>query len=307
MALLLFEQILSLFLIMLLGFIIVKTGHLKSTDSKVLTVLSVYVILPAVIIKSFQIDLTPDIRDGFLLATAAAVIIMFILLGLAEICGRIWHMNEVEKGSLIYSNCANLIIPLVVAVLGEEWIIFSNAFLCVQLVFTWTHGKSLIGGDKGFAWKKILTNINLIAIFIGFVMMLGRIRLPHVVLATMDSISALLGPLAMLTMGMLLGGIDLKSVFTNKRIYLITLLRLVVFPLALLLAIKIFPFEALVADGRTILYISFLAAITPSAAAVTQLSQLYDKDAEYSSAINVVTTVFCVLTMPLLTELYMML
>ena len=216
-------------------------------------------------------------------------------------------MNEVEKGSLIYSNCANLIIPLVIAILGEEWVIFSNAFLCVQLVFTWTHGKSLIGGDKGFAWKKILTNINLIAIFIGLVMMLCRIRLPHVVLATMDSISALLGPLAMLTMGMLLGGIDLKSVFTNKRIYLITLLRLVVFPLVLLLAIKIFPFESLVADGRTILYISFLAAITPSAAAVTQLSQLYDKDAEYSSAINVVTTVFCVLTMPLLTELYMML
>ena len=65
MALLLFEQIMSLFLILLLGFIIVKTGHLKNTDSKVLTVLSVYVILPVVIIKSFQIDLTPDIRDGF--------------------------------------------------------------------------------------------------------------------------------------------------------------------------------------------------------------------------------------------------
>lgn len=305
MALLLFEQIMSLFLILLLGFIIVKTGHLKSTDSKVLTVLSVYVILPVVIIRSFQIDLTPDIRDGFLLATAAAIAIMFILLGLTELCARIWPMNVVEKGSLIYSNCANLIIPLVIAVLGEEWVVFSSAFLCVQLVFTWTHGKSMIGGDKGFAWKKILTNINMIAIFVGLAMMLCRIRLPLLVITTMDSVSALLGPLAMLTIGMLLGGMDLKAVFTNKRIYVITLLRLVVFPLILLVLLKIFPLETLVKDGKTILYISFLAAITPSAAAVTQLSQLYDKDAEYSSAINVVTTVFCVLTMPLLTELYM--
>ncbi|MBO5554225.1 MAG: AEC family transporter [Solobacterium sp.] len=305
MALLLFEQIMSLFLILLLGFIIVKTGHLKSTDSKVLTVLSIYVILPVVIIKSFQIDLTPDIRDGFLLATAAAIAIMFVLLGLTELCAKIWPMNVVEKGSLIYSNCANLIIPLVIAVLGEEWVVFSSAFLCVQLVFTWTHGKSMIGGDTGFAWKKILTNINMIAIFVGLVMMLCRIRLPHLVITTMDSVSALLGPLAMLTIGMLLGGMDLKAVFTNKRIYVITLLRLVVFPLILLVLLKVFPLETLVKDGKTILYISFLAAITPSAAAVTQLSQLYDKDAEYSSAINVVTTVFCVLTMPLLTELYM--
>ena len=159
MALLLFEQIMSLFLILLLGFIIVKTGHLKSTDSKVLTVLSVYVILPVVIIKFFQIDLTPDIRDGFLLATAAAIAIMFILLGLTELCAKIWLMNVVERGSLIYSNCANLIIPLVIAVLGEEWVVFSSAFLCVQLVFTWTHGKSMIGGDKGFAWKRWLLRI----------------------------------------------------------------------------------------------------------------------------------------------------
>jgi predicted permease len=163
----------------------------------------------------------------------------------------------------------------------------------------------MIGGDKGFAWKKILTNINMIAIFIGLAMMLCRIRLPHLVITTMDCVSALLGPLAMLTIGMLLGGMDLKAVFTNKRIYVITLLRLVVFPLILLVLLKIFPLETLVKDGKTILYISFLAAITPSAAAVTQLLQLYDKDAEYSSAINVVTTVFCVLTMPLLTELYM--
>ena len=305
MALLLFEQIMSLFLILLLGFIIVKTGHLKSSDSKVLTVLSVYVILPIVIIKSFQIDLTPDIRDGFLLAVAAAVVIMLVLMGLSEICGRIWHMDVIEKGSLIYSNCANLIIPLVTALLGEQWVIFSSAFLCVQLVFTWTHGKSLIGGDRGFAWKKILLNINMIAIFAGLVMMALQIHLPKVILDTMDSVSPLLGPLAMLTMGMLLAGIDLKEAFTNRRIYLVSFLRLVIFPLILLVLLKIFPFESLVQDGRTVLYISYLAAITPAAAAVTQLTQLYDKDAEYASAINVVSTILCIFTMPVMTALYM--
>ncbi len=305
MSILLLKQIISLFLIMMLGFAIVKKGLLQSKDSKVLTVLSVYIILPCVIIKSFQIDLTPEIRNGILLAFTAAILIMFLFLGLTEIAGKLLHLNEVEKGSLIYSNCANLIIPLVTSVLGDEWVLYTSGFICVQMVFTWTHGKALIGGDTGFDWKKILLNINMIAILIGILLMVTGIRLPDTVLNAMDSVSATLGPLSMMLIGMLLADIDLKQLFRNRRIYLISFLRLFVFPLIVLVIIKILPLASLVQYGRTILFISYLAAMTPSAAMIIQLAQLYDKDAEYASAINVVTTLLCILSMPLMTELYM--
>ena len=61
-----------------------------------------------------------------------------------------------------------------------------------------------------------------------------------------------------------------------------------------------------VPDSRSILLVTLLAAITPTAATITQMAQLYDQDAAYASAINVMTTVVCVVTMPLMVMLYMM-
>ena len=61
-----------------------------------------------------------------------------------------------------------------------------------------------------------------------------------------------------------------------------------------------------VPDSRSILLVTLLAAITPTASTIPQMAQLYDQDAAYASAINVMTTVVCVVTMPLMVMLYMM-
>lgn len=57
-------------------------------------------------------------------------------------------------------------------------------------------------------------------------------------------------------------------------------------------------------NGKTILFISLLGAITPVSASVTQLAQVYKKNAEYAGVINVVTTFISIITMPLLAALY---
>ena len=63
---------------------------------------------------------------------------------------------------------------------------------------------------------------------------------------------------------------------------------------------------ALVPEGRTILLVTLLAICTPSASTLTQMAQVYGKDADYASAINVVTTLLCIVTMPLMVALYQM-
>ena len=50
-----------------------------------------------------------------------------------NLLGHALHLDAVEKASMIYSNAGNLIIPIVTAVLGKEWVIYSSAFLSVQL------------------------------------------------------------------------------------------------------------------------------------------------------------------------------
>lgn len=95
-----------------------------------------------------------------------------------------------------------------------------------------------------------------------------------------------------------------KSNFANKRVYFISALRMLVIPLIALFLIKISHLATLSADAQKIMLIVFLAVITPSASTVTQMCQVYGNDAHYASAINVVTTLCAIVTMPFMVLLF---
>ena len=76
-SILLMEQIIELFIMILMGFIIVKTGIVKDEDSKVLSKIVLYLIIPCVIINAFQVDYTSKTVRGLLIAFAASVILQF--------------------------------------------------------------------------------------------------------------------------------------------------------------------------------------------------------------------------------------
>lgn len=303
-AVLLAGQILQLFIIMFLGYAVVKTGLLKPEDSRTLSVLTVYVILPCTILNAFQIEYTKEVASDFLLAAGSAVLIHILLFVIVFILDRFFHLTNIEKASLIYSNAGNLILPLVTAVLGEEWVIYASAFMVVQLFIIWTHGKSLVEGKKGADIRSIITNVNLIACIAGLVMFLLHFRIPGLIGSAVKTIGGIIGPISMLMLGMILGGISLKPILYQKRIWIISFLKMIAVPAAVLLIMKYSGFAKLSPNGITILYISLMATMTPSAATVTQMAQLYGQDYNYSTAINTLTTLLCIATMPLMTMLY---
>lgn len=305
MALLLLQQILSLFLIMATGFLVVKVGLLKASDSRAFSVVTIYLVVPCVIIKSFQIELTPEVRDGFLLAVLVAVMAHVALLLISVAFKRILGLDAVERASALYSNAGNLIIPLVTAILGDEWVIYASAFICVQQFFIWTHVQMILSGQKGVNWKKLLLNTNLISIVVAAALMLLRVRLPDVLLSSINGLAGIIGPVSMIMLGMLLAEANLKKIVTDRRVYLVSFLRLIVTPLLMLLMLKLSGLAGRVPEGKTILYISFMAMMTPAATMITQLSQLNDNRPAFASAVNVMTTLLCIVTMPLLTQLYM--
>ena len=180
-ALLLMQQIAVLFLIMGLGFLIVKLGIVKTEDSRVLSMVTIYLVLPCVTIHAFQIEYSTKIRNGFLLAVAVAIMIHVVLFVVCGILRKLLKMDEVETASLIYSNAGNLILPLVTSILGEEWVIYASGFMCVQTIIVWTHGQSLMQGQRQVNLKKIVQNINLIAILTGLVFSLCNIHLPKII------------------------------------------------------------------------------------------------------------------------------
>lgn len=298
---LLARQILILFLMMACGCAIVKCNLLKSENSKTLSVVTIYICLPCAIINAFQIEYSNEIRNGFLLALAVAAIIHIILLLL---CAIIRNLSAVEKASLIYSNAGNLIIPLVTTVLGSEWVIYANAFVCVQRLMIWTYGQSLLQGKVDINWKKILTNINMLSMYIGLILFFTKMRLPQIISMTMNNLGALVGPLSMIMLGMLLASVQWKKILSRKRVYAIVFLKMLLLPGIILLFLKFSGLANLNPNGHTILLISLLAILAPSATLVTQMAQIYNNDAKYASAINVLTTLVCIITMPVMVMLY---
>ena len=56
--LLLLQKIFQLFIAMVIGFLLVKLGLIKKDDSLALSRVALYLLLPAAILNSFQVDLT---------------------------------------------------------------------------------------------------------------------------------------------------------------------------------------------------------------------------------------------------------
>ena len=303
-SLLLMQQIAQLFLILIMGYAVVKVGLLKASDSRVLSVVMVYLVTPCVIINAFQIDDTPEIRKGLLYSMAIAAAIHVVLLVLSALLSRPLKLDAVEQVNVIYSNAAALVIPLVKALMGDAYVIYSCAFIIVQLVLLWTHASSLLQGSSALDWKKVLTNINMIAIAAGALFYWFRVVLPAPLQNTMSTVGNMMGPMGMLLAGMAIAEKPLREVFCTRRNYLPTVLRLVVCPLVVLVLLWVCHASSWVADGKNILMTVYLAAITPACATVTSMAQLYDRDAAHSSALYVLTTLLSIVSMPVMIGLF---
>ncbi len=303
-SILLMEQIIQLFLMIFMGFLIVKAKLLNSEDSKILSIIVLYLIIPCVIINAFQVDYTPQTVKGLLIALVGSVMTQVILLIVVSILGRVFHLNEVEVASIYYSNSGNLIVPIVMFILGKEWVLYGCVFMSVQLVFIWTHCKKIISRESVYDWRKIVLNINMISIAIGIVLFLTRIHLPAIINNTLSAVGSMIGPASMIVTGMLFAGMDFKQIFANKRVYFVSFFRLIIVPVIALFLIKCSQLSTFSSNGNKLMMIVFLAIITPSASTVTQMCQVYGNDSQYASAINVVTTLLAIVTMPLMVMLF---
>lgn len=305
-SLLLMEEIIKLFVIMFMGYAVVKAGLMKSSESKSVSVILVYLVIPCVIIKAFQVDYTPDVQKGLFLAIAAAVAVHILFLLITIPLKKMFQMDVIEQATSIYSNAGILVIPLVQELLGQDYVIYSSAYIAVQLILLWTQGKNMLCEEEKLEWKKIFLNVNIISIIAGIVLFLFRIKLPAGVQDVLGMMNNMIGPLGMLLAGMAIAEVPLKSIFTKKRNYLSVALRLLLYPVLGLFLMKAIQIVVNLENSSQILLTVYLACVTPACASVTSMAQLYDKDAAYASSLYVLTTLLSIVTMPVMVYLYEM-
>lgn len=305
-SLLLMEEIIKLFVIMFMGYAVVKAGLMKSSESKSVSVILVYLVIPCVIIKAFQVDYTPDVQKGLFLAIAAAVAVHILFLLITIPLKKMFQMDVIEQATSIYSNAGILVIPLVQELLGQDYVIYSSAYIAVQLILLWTQGKNMLCEEEKLEWKKIFLNVNIISIIAGIVLFLFRIKLPAGVQDVLGMMNNMIGPLGMLLAGMAIAEVPLKSIFTKKRNYLSVAFRLLLYPVLGLFLMKAIQIVVNLENSSQILLTVYLACVTPACASVTSMAQLYDKDAAYASSLYVLTTLLSIVTMPMMVYLYEM-
>ena len=101
----------------------------------------------------------------------------------------------------------------------------------------------------------------------------------------------------MLIIGCALSSVPVKSVFTNWRLYIVALLRLLVIPLGVLFALAPFGID------RNMLIAFVIACSAPTAATTTMFSTKFNRDVELSVGMVSASTLLSIVTMPLVVSL----
>ena len=299
-SLLLMNKLFSMMLIAAVGFTTVRTGLLDAEDSKRVAKLSLYVLGPCLIISALQVELTPERLHGYIAALVFSLLVQTGFIGLGSLLRRLGFINVVEEMSVIYTNCGNLILPIISMTMGPEMVFYGSAYQLTFNLLFWTHCNTQMRGDSRIIWKDVLRNPNVIAFLIGIFLLLTGIPLPGPVGTAVDMMASAIGAVSMLVIGMSLAGGSLKEIMTFRRAYPILLIRLIIFPLLALGVLYVSGFLPRHPEFIPVLRISFLAIAAPPAANVPQLAALYDRDPVPAGIYNMLGNLFCILTIPLI-------
>lgn len=305
MTLLFSQQIFKMFLMLLAGFFAVRLRLIPPSAGKGLTQTVVGVIRPCAILCAFQVGYTSQRMLGLLLAFASAALVHLLLISLSRLLGRgRTALTAVERASIIYTNSGNLLIPLITASMGEEWAVYICAYMGILQVFVWTQGKSLICGEPQIDLRRALTNLNILSLAAGLLLFCLRIQFPPLAGQALASLGDTLGPASMLSIGISCASLKGFRPRLLPRLLAVTAIRLLLCPLLAAAVFWVLRLHVLLPDARQILLITVLGAGAPTGVVVSQIAQIYDRDAEYASLIGIVTMLASIFTLPALLLAY---
>ena len=188
-----------------------------------------------------------------------------------------------------------MIIPLVNNILGSEYVLYTSPYNCTQTALLWIHAYNLITGNKNVQLKKILLNPNIIAMAAGLIFFLLGIQLPGPLHHTVTQLGSLIGPLSML------------NVVKGRKIWLVTILRLIILPMIMIFCVRLTGITFRFPQTKSVLLISLLAAAAPTASSIAQFAEIADNDAVPAGKINILSTLCCIITMPVVIMIYQVL
>lgn len=291
------EQVLILFLLIAVGYIASRIRMLNEDGTRQLTNLLLVIITPAVIIRSFQTPFDVNLVQGLAIALISAVVSHASGAVVTRLIFRhqIESRRKVLEFSVIFSNSAFMSFPLLDAILGSQGVLFGSVYVAVFNIVQWTYGVRLMTGEKkAINWRQTFINPGTVPLFLAFPLFILQIRLPEIPTEVIRYLSALMSPIAMIIIGAQLSLIHPGSIFTDKSVLLSALLRLLIVPALIVVALVVLPLPL----DRTLFLACVIPAAAPTAAGATLFATRYNQDTLLATRTVALSTLLSVLTIP---------
>ena len=240
--------------------------------------------------------------------TIIIVVVMYgLLLILAALLPLLLRVEKESRGTYramtVFSNIGFMGFPVISALYGNGALLYASLFMVPYNVLIYTYGISAMSAGKKKQEKSALLgkvlNVGMVACIVSIIIYFFNIPLPAFVETTVTNLSNLTAPLSMMIIGASLATIDLKKLFTDGKLLLFSLIKLVIIPAAGVLLIRQF------VSNEIICGVCMVMLATPVGSMTAMLAQQYEGDYEMASKGVALTTILSVVTIPLVAAIVM--
>lgn len=294
----------GIFLILILmGIIAVKCGILDEHSLGSVSKLVMRMALPAYIFINTAEGATREGLARSLMVIPLAIALYVLLALLSKLLEIVFHLKDnrakVFRAIVMFGNVGFMGIPLVVELYPDTALLYISLFTILDQGLFWTYGVSLTKPVSQEREKISLKNLKnllspaLVAIVAATVLVLLNIHLPNVLTTALTRLGAASMPLSLIYIGGMLSMTDVRKVLKCGELYAEIGLKMIILPLCYFLVMRALNVPQDMAG--TITFLTGLPAINM----VAMLSKNNGSDGDYAVCAVMLTTMACLVTLPL--------
>ena len=292
---------LTLFAIVVVGYIAGKIEYMGGTFDKRLSKIVIDITCPALILSSAMTGELPD-RRYILPLLGISALTYLLLTGVALWLPRLLTKKKDDEGAvgfaLMFGNVGFMGYPIVASIFGHEAVFYAAVLNVVNTFAVFTIGTILITGKtvNGPKFqKKVLWSTPMLSAYLTMLIVALRIEgIPEWISQPLTMIGNITVPAALLIIGSSMSQLPLRSMLGNGTIYLTTLLRLAVLPIGIHYLFTLLGFDPFVVGINTVVI------AMPVATYGTILCLRHGKDTTLITEVTFITTLLSMISIPLL-------
>jgi len=297
------NQTAFLFSFIIIGYVLAKWKILPDNSSVVLSKLENTVFIPALVmgtfIENFTVERISKASNLLLISFIIAFVAIPFAIFVSKLLTKDRYIQNIYTYGLSFANfgfMGNAVVMSLFPDIFFEYLIFTLPLWI--LIYVWGVPRLLMADTtKKQTFKetaKSFVNPMFIAMLVGMVIGLFKIKLPMWFVSLVDVSGDCMSPIAMILTGVVVSTISLKKTFTDVKIYFISFIRLIVMPVIFILVARFFEIS------QTIYICALCSLAMPLGLNTIVIPSAYGKDTTVAAGMAVISHLFAVLTIPLI-------